>query len=214
MLSIVLFLVLPLLQDLCASGLRCLVPALAAQPVQSRQPLVVGSASAVTVCPAPAMELQGVWSQSFVPSLLLLFVELPWGLFCGILSPWPLIAPYPSVVPRLGFFLGRLFRLGFEVLRSWLWILPSFGGLSFPCPCCFGLAITTFSFCLGNLGFLVFCLGFFLSPSSVSLVFQSGLRLRFQFCPVSSLAVRLSGLFFGSSFFWLRPLKLLGVAWR
>ena len=76
-LSIVLFLVLPLLQDLCASGLRCLVPALVVQPVQSRQPLVVGTASAVTVCPAPAMELQGVWSQSFVPSLLLLFVELP-----------------------------------------------------------------------------------------------------------------------------------------
>ena len=103
MLSIVLFLVLPLLQYLCASGLRCLVPALAAQPVQPQQPLVVGSASAVTVCPAPAMALQGVCSQSFVPSLLLLFVELPWGLFCGILSPWTLIAPYPSVVPRLGF---------------------------------------------------------------------------------------------------------------
>ena len=94
--------------------------------------LVVGSASAVTVCPAPAMALQGVWSQSFVPSLLPLFVALPWGLFCGILSPWPLVAPYPSVVPCLGFFLWRLFRLGFEVLRSWLWILPSFGGALFP----------------------------------------------------------------------------------
>ena len=42
----------------------------------------------------------------------------------------------------------------------------------------------------------IFCLGFFLSTSSVSLVVQSGLRLMFQFCPVSSLAVRLSGLFF------------------
>ena len=126
------FLVIPLLQDLCASGLWCLVPALAAQFVQSQQPLVVGSASAVTVCPAPAMALQGVWSQSFVPSLLLLFVELPWGLFCGILSPWPLVAPYPPVIPRLGFFLWRLFRLVFEVLRSWLWILPSFVGALFP----------------------------------------------------------------------------------
>ena len=37
------FLVLALLQDLCASGLRCVVPALAAQFVQSQQPLVVGS---------------------------------------------------------------------------------------------------------------------------------------------------------------------------
>ena len=59
-----------------------------------------------------------------------------------------------------------------------------------------------------------FCLGFFLSTSSVSLVVQSGLRLMFQFCPASSLAVCLSGLFFVSSFFWLRPSKLLGVVLR
>ena len=103
----------------------------------------------------------------FCTLLLLLFVELPWGLCCGILSPWPLVAPYPSVISRLGFFLWRLFRLGFEVLRSWLWILPSFffwggggGGLSFPCPCCFSLAFTTLLFCPGNLGFLDFLLGF------------------------------------------------------
>ena len=62
----------------------------------------------------------------FCTLLLLLFVELSWGLFCGILSPWPLVAPYPSVISRLAFFLCRLFRLGFEVLRFWLWILPSF----------------------------------------------------------------------------------------
>ena len=37
------------------------------------------------------------------------------------------------------------------------------GGLSFPGPCCFSLAITTFSFCLGNLGFLDFFLLEFLS---------------------------------------------------
>ena len=123
---VVFFLDLPLLPDLCASGLRCLVPALAAQFVQSQQPLIVGSASAVTACPAPALALQGVGSQSFVPSLLLLFVELPWGLFCGILSLWPLVAPYPSVISRLGLFLWRLFRLGLELLRSWLWILPTF----------------------------------------------------------------------------------------
>ena len=170
--GVVFFLVLPLLQDLGASGLRCLVPALAAQFVQSQRPLLVGSASAVTVCPAPAMALQGVWSQSFVPSLLLLFVGLPWVLFCGILSPWPLVAPYPYVFPRLSFFLWRLFRLGFEVLRSCFRILPSFffwggGGLSFPCPCCFSLAITTFSFCPGNLGFLDFFAWVSFSPLPV-----------------------------------------------
>ena len=56
-----------------------------------------------------------------------------------------------------------------------------------------------------------FCLGF------LSLDFQcfagssEWLRLMFQSCPVSSLAVCLSGLFFVSSFFWLRPSMLLGV---
>ena len=53
-----------------------------------------------------------MFGQSFVPSLLLLFVELPWGLFCSILSPWLLVAPYPSIVPRLGFFLWRCSGLG------------------------------------------------------------------------------------------------------
>ena len=104
----------------------------------------------------------------FCTLLLLPFVELPWGLCCGILSPWPLVAPYPSVISRLGFFLWRLFRLGFEVLRSWLWILPSFflggggggGGLSFPCPCCFSLAFTTLLFCPGDSSFLDYLLGF------------------------------------------------------
>ena len=59
-----------------------------------------------------------------------------------------------------------------------------------------------------------FCLGF------LSLDFQcfagssEWLRLMFQFCLVSSLAVCLSGLFFVSSFFWLWPSKLLGVVLR
>ena len=199
--------VLPLLQDLCA-GLRCLVPALSVQFVQPQQPLVVGTASAVTVCPAPAVVLQGGWSQSFVPSLLLLFVELSW--------PWPFVAPYPYVFPRLGFFLWRLFRLGFEVLRSCFRILPSFGGGSL------SLAFVVlawlfqhFSFCPGNLGFLDFlAVGFFLSTSSVSLVIQSGLRLMFQFCPVSSLAVRLSGQFFCEQLLLASVFKLLCVALR
>ena len=79
------------------------MPALAVQSVQSQQPLVVESASVVTVYRAPTMALQGVWSQSYVLSLLLLFVQLPWGLFCGFLPLWPLVAHYPSVVPRLAF---------------------------------------------------------------------------------------------------------------
>ena len=111
----------------------------------------------------------------FCTLLLLLFVGLPWGPFCGILSPWPLVAPNPSLISHLGFFLWRLFRLGFEVLRSWMWILPSFflgggggGGLSFPCPCCFSLAFTTVLICPGNLCFLGFLRGvYFLSSSSV-----------------------------------------------
>ena len=103
----------------------------------------------------------------FCTLLLLLFVEFPWGVCCVILSPWPLVAPYPSVISRLGFFLWRLFRLGFEVLQSWLWILPFWGGGGgggrFPCPCCFSLAFTTLLFCPGNLGFLDFLLGFLYS---------------------------------------------------
>ena len=96
----------------------------------------------------------------FCTLLLLLFVELPWGLCCSILSPWPLVAPYPSAISRLGFFLWHLLRLGFEVLRSWLWILPSFGG------CSLSLFLVVLAWllqlfcCPDNLGFLDFLLGF------------------------------------------------------
>ena len=62
-----LFLVLPFLQDRCASGMRCLVPTLAAQLVRSQQPLVVGSPSAVTVCPAPVLAVQGVGHSFLYP---------------------------------------------------------------------------------------------------------------------------------------------------
>ena len=100
----------------------------------------------------------------FCTLLLLLFVELPWGLCCGILSPWPLVAPYPSVISRLGFSLWRLFRLGFEVLRSWLWILPSFfflgGGGSLSLVLVVLAWLLQLFCCPGNLGFLDFLLGF------------------------------------------------------
>ena len=51
-----------------ASGLRCLVPTWAALFLQSQQPFVVGSLSAVNICPTPALAGQVVWSRSFVPS--------------------------------------------------------------------------------------------------------------------------------------------------
>ena len=54
----------------------------------------------------------GCWSQSFVPSCCSCLLSS-----CRTLS---------FCFSRLGFFLWRLFRLGIEVLRSWLWILPSF----------------------------------------------------------------------------------------
>ena len=88
-LSFVLFFGLPLLPDRCASGLRCLMPTLAALFVQPQQPLVVGSPSAVTVC--PALAVQGVWSQYFVPSCcscLLSSLGVSAAAFCpiGLLS--------------------------------------------------------------------------------------------------------------------------------
>ena len=153
-----------LLWDLCASGLQCLVPALAAQ---FQQPLVVESASAVTVYPASALALQGVWSQSFVPlccsclfsslgvftvafchlgllshTILLLF--LAWGSSFGVGSGLGLRCCGPGY--------GSSHLLCVCVC---VWVGGGGGGgLSFPCPCCFSLAFTTFSFCPDNLDFL------------------------------------------------------------
>ena len=79
----------------------------------------------------------------FWPLLLLLWVELPWGLCCGVLSPWSLVAPSPSVVSRLGFFLWRLFRLGLEGCSPALDPPFFWEGLSFPCPRCFRLPVPT-----------------------------------------------------------------------
>ena len=98
---------------LLGSGLRWPVPTWAALFVQSQQPFVVGSPSAVNICPTPALAGQVVWSQFFWPSCYSCGLS-SLGVSAAVLSPWPLVAPYPSVVSRLGFFLWRLFRLGFE----------------------------------------------------------------------------------------------------
>ena len=50
----------------------------------------------------------GLW-----PLLLLLCVGLLWGLCCTVMSPWPMVAPSPSVVSRLGF-------LPLAFVRTWV----------------------------------------------------------------------------------------------
>ena len=44
-----------------------------------------------SACPSPALAVQVVWSQSFGPSCCS-YMGCLWGLWCGILSPWPLVA--------------------------------------------------------------------------------------------------------------------------
>ena len=79
--------------------------------LQSRLPFVVSPPFLVSVCPHLLLWggglVTGLW-----PLLLLLCVGLLWGVCCTVLSPWPIVAPSPSVVSCLGFFLWRLFRLG------------------------------------------------------------------------------------------------------
>ena len=80
----------------------------------------------------------------FWPLLLLLWVELPWGVCSGVLSPWPLVTPSPSVVSRLGFlplafvqaWVGRLrFCLGSSLLL---------GGALLPLSLLFSLGCSNF----------------------------------------------------------------------
>ena len=148
------FLVLPLLGDLCASGLRFLVPALAAQSGQSQQPLVVESASAVIVYPAPAMALQGVLSQFFVPlccSCLFSSLGVFSAAFChlGLLLHTILL-----LFLAWGSSFGVCSGLGLRCCSPGYGSSLLLGELSFPYPCCFSLAFTTFSFCPDNLDFL------------------------------------------------------------
>ena len=79
--------------------------------LQSRLPFVVSPLFHVSVVLHLLLRwdglVQGLW-----PLLLLLCVGLLWGLCCAVLSPWPMVAPSPSLVSRWVFFLWRLFGLG------------------------------------------------------------------------------------------------------
>ena len=159
-----LFLVLPLLPDRCAFGLRCLVPTLAAQFVQSQQPLLVGSPSAVTVCPAPALVVQGVWLQSFVPSCCSCLLSSLGVSFCHLgLLLHPILLLFLAWVSSFGVSSGLGLRCCGPGYGSSLFFVWGGGVCSFPCLCCFNLAFTTLLFCPGNLGFLDFLLEFLYS---------------------------------------------------
>ena len=151
------FLVLPLLPDGCAAGMRCLVPTLA---VQSQQPLVVGSPPAVTLsctCSGGA----GCWSQSFVPSCcfcLLSSLGVSAAAFChlGLLSHSILLL-FLAWVSSFGVYSGLGLRCCGPGYGSSLLL----GGLSFPCPCYFSLAFTTLFVVQVTWVSWTFCWGFF-----------------------------------------------------
>ena len=100
----------------------------------------------------------GLW-----PLLLLLCVGLLWGLCCSVLSPWPLVAPSPSVVPRLGFFFWRLF--GLELVGCGPAGVPAFfwGGTLLPLSWWFSLGGSYSLVVQGPCVFLNSLLGSFLS---------------------------------------------------
>ena len=69
----------------------------------------------------------GLW-----PLLLLLCVGLLWGFCCAVMSPWPMVAPSPSVVSHLGFFLLAFVRTWVGRLRSCLGSCLLLGGTLLP----------------------------------------------------------------------------------
>ena len=171
MLSSVLFFGLPLLQGRCASGLRCLVPTWAALFVQSQQPFVVGSHSAVKVCPTPALAGQVVWSLSSVPSCCscgLSSLGVSAAEFCplGLLSHRILLM-FLAWVSSFGVCAGLGLRAAVLVLDPSFFWGGGGGELSFPCPCCFSLAFTTLLLSRFLEFSWTFCLVSFISPSSV-----------------------------------------------
>ena len=136
------------------------MPALAVLFAQSQQPLVVKSASAVTVSPAPALAWQGVWSQLFVPlcfSCLFSSLGVFSAAFChlGLLSHTILLL-FLACGSSFGVCSGLGLRAAVLAMDPPFFFLGGAGGgaLSFLCLCCFSLGFTTFSFCPDNLVFL------------------------------------------------------------
>ena len=137
-LSSVLFFGLPLLPGRYASGLRGLVPTWAALFVQSQQPFVVGSPSAVNICPTPALAGQVVWLRSFVPSCYscgLSSLRVSAVAFCplGLLSH-PLFLLFLAWVSSFGVCSGLGLRAAVLVLDppSFFFFLGGGGGALFP----------------------------------------------------------------------------------
>ena len=110
----------------------------------------------------------GLW-----PLLLLLCVGLLWGLCCAVMSPWPMVAPSPSVVSRLGFFLWRLFGLGLVGCGP-AWV-PAFfwGGTLLPLSWLFSLG-GSYSGCPGSLSFLELFMGVLSSRFQYLLIARGG----------------------------------------
>ena len=111
----------------------------------------------------------GLW-----PLLLLLCVGLLWGLCCTVLSPWPIVAPSPSVVSRLGFFLWRLFGLGLVGCGP-AWVPAFFLGGNSP-----SLVLVVFAWrflqfdCPGSLSFLELFAGVLSSRFQCLLIARGG----------------------------------------
>ena len=79
--------------------------------LQSRLPFVVSSPFHVSVCPSPALAVVWFGHRSVAPSA----APVCWALVGSLLRRFvalAMVAPSPSVVSRLGFFLWRLFGLG------------------------------------------------------------------------------------------------------
>ena len=111
-------------------------------------------------CPAPALAVQVVYSQSFVPSCC----------SCGLNSLGVSAAAFcPLGLLSHSFLLLFLTWVSsFGIVQAWvsgavvLFLVPPFfcERLSFPCPCCFSLTFTTLLFSPGDLGSLDFFLDF------------------------------------------------------
>ena len=165
MLSSVLFFGLPLLLVRCASGLRCLVPTWAALFVQSLQPFVVGSPSAVNICPTPALAGQVVWSRFFVPSCYscgLSSLGVSAAAFCplGLLSH-PILLLFLAWVSSFGIYSGLGLRAEVLVLDPPFFCVCVGGGGGYLSLVLVVLAWLLQLFCgPGSLVFLDFLLGF------------------------------------------------------